>query len=301
MERNLERTRQDLAEFLRSRRERISPADAGLTATGRRRTPGLRREEVAALAGVGLSWYTWLEQGRDIRVSPAFLDNLCRVLQLDAVERRHLYLLSHQRPPAELGETWCVVPKIVNRLLADLPLRPAYVLNLRWDVLAWNPAADKVFNFSDKSSEHRNILWMLFTDKHMRSLFCPWDDQAIQMLSSFRRDHVHASKGSDVASLVHELEEISPEFKGWWSRQDIHGPCQGIRHLSIESFGNVTLEHTTLTIDVDRHLRLVYYAPLNQGTNIFDFEEWLQDEGEKNLNRLKNRKNFNSCERSRGV
>ncbi|UZE29993.1 helix-turn-helix transcriptional regulator [Pseudomonas asplenii] len=297
MERNLGRNRQDLAEFLRSRRERISPAEAGLTATGRRRTPGLRREEVAALAGVGLSWYTWLEQGRDIGVSPAFLDNLCRVLKLDAMERRHLYLLSHQRPPAEQGKTWCVVPKIVNRLLADLPLRPAYVLNLRWDVLAWNPAADKIFKFSDKSSEHRNILWMLFSDEHMRSLFCPWDDQAIQMLSSFRRDYVHASKESDVVSLVHELEKTSPEFKSWWSRQDIHGPCQGIRHLLIESFGNVTLEHTTLTIDVDRHLRLVYYAPIDQGADVLDFEEWLQGRGREKFNMLEEGDGFKACQR----
>jgi transcriptional regulator with XRE-family HTH domain len=277
MERNLERTRQDLAEFLRSRRERITLAEAGLPPTGRRRTPGLRREEVAALAGVGLSWYTWLEQGRDIGVSPAFLDNLCRVLKLDAMERKHLYLLSHQRPPAEQGKTWCTVPKIVHRLMSDLPLRPAYVLNLRWDVLAWNCAADKIFNFSDKQPEQRNILWMLFTDARMKSLFNPWDDQAIQMLSSFRRDYVHASKESDVASLVRELEEVSPEFKGWWSRQDIHGPCQGIRRLSIESFGDVTLEHTTLTVDVERHLRLVYYAPMEQGPELFEFERWLED------------------------
>ena len=275
MERNLERTRQDLAEFLRSRRERISLAEAGLPPTGRRRTPGLRREEVAALAGVGLSWYTWLEQGRDIGVSPAFLDNLCRVLKLDAVERRHLYLLSHQRPPAEQGKTWCVVPQIVHRLMADLPLRPAYVLNLRWDVLAWNPAADKIFRFSEKAPEQRNMLSMLFTDEHMKSLFRPWDDQAIQMLSSFRRDYVHASNESDVASLVRDLESASPEFKEWWSRQDIHGLCQGIRHLAIESFGDVALEHTTLTIDVERHLRLVYFAPVEHEMALFEFEKWL--------------------------
>ena len=277
MERSLERTRQDLAEFLRSRRERISLAEAGLPPTGRRRTPGLRREEVAALAGVGLSWYTWFEQGRDIGVSPVFLDNLCRVLKLDALERRHLYLLSHQRPPAEEGKTWCVVPQIVHRLMADLPLRPAYVLNLRWDVLAWNPAADKIFQFSGKTPEQRNFLSMLFTDEHTKSLFQPWDDQAIQMLSSFRRDHVHASNESDVASLVRELESVSAPFKDWWSRQDIHGPCQGIRHLAIDSFGDVSLEHTTLTIDVERHLRLVYYAPIEQGVALFEFEKWLEE------------------------
>jgi len=276
MGRTLERTRNDLAEFLRSRRERVSPEQVGLPATGRRRTPGLRREEVAALAGVGLSWYTWLEQGRDIGVSPAFLDNLCRVLKLDSMERRHLYLLTHQRPPAELGETWSTVPKVIHRLMDDLQLRPAYVLNLRWDVVAWNPAADKVFNFSDKLPEHRNMLWMLFMDERMRSLFCPWDEQAMQMLSSFRRDYVHAAKESDVADLVRDLETVSPQFKDWWSRQDINGPCQGIRYLSIQSFGEITLEHTTLTIDIDRHLRLVYYAPVpKSNTQKDEFEAWL--------------------------
>ncbi|MFJ2709312.1 helix-turn-helix transcriptional regulator [Pseudomonas sp. NPDC087346] len=278
MERNLQRTRQDLAEFLRSRRERITLAEVGLPNTGRRRTPGLRREEVAALAGVGLSWYTWFEQGRDISVSPAFLDSLCQVLKLDAMERKHLYLLSLQRPPVEQGRTWCAVPQIIHRLMTDLQLRPAYVLNLRWDVLAWNCAADKIFKFSDKAPEQRNILWMLFNDARMKSLFNPWGDQAIQMLSSFRRDYVHASKESDVSSLVRELEDSSPEFKNWWSRHDIHGPCQGIRHLSIESFGDVTLEHTTLTVDVEKHLRLVYYAPVEQGILLFEFERWLADE-----------------------
>lgn len=276
MGRTLERTRDELAAFLRSRRERISPEQAGLPTTGRRRTPGLRREEVAALAGVGLTWYTWLEQGRDIGVSPAFLDSLCRVLKLDAMERRHLYLLTYQRAPAEQAQTWCVVPMIIHRLMADMPLRPAYVLNLRWDVLAWNPAGDKVFNFADKPPEQRNLLWMLFTDEKMRSLLCPWEEQAIQMLSSFRRDFVHASAQSDVAELVRSLEKVSAEFKYWWNRQDIHGPCQGLRNFEIPSFGNISFEHATLIIDADRHLHLVYYAPSLEGAAQSKFEGWLQ-------------------------
>lgn len=280
MGRTLERTREDLSQFLRSRRERVSPEEVGLPGTGRRRTPGLRREEVAALAGVGVTWYTWFEQGRDIGVSPAFLDKLCRVLKLDAMERRHLYLLAFQRPPVEVGETWCVVPKIILRMLDDLPLRPAYVLNLRWDVLAWNPAADKLFGFSRKPLEHRNILWMLFMDEHTRSLFEPWNDQALQMLSSFRRDYVHASKESDVAELVKYLEKMAPQFQDWWNRQEIHGPCQGIRYLAVESFGELVLEHTTLTVDVDRHLRLVYYTPEATLASITRFERWLQEDVE---------------------
>ena len=276
MGRTLERVRDELAAFLRSRRERISPEQAGLPTTGRRRTPGLRREEVAALAGVGLTWYTWLEQGRDIGVSPAFLDSLCRVLKLDAIERRHLYLLTYHRAPAEQAQTWCVVPKVIHRLMADMPLRPAYVLNLRWDVLAWNAAGDKLFNFAEKPPQQRNLLWMLFTDEKMRSLLCPWEKQAIQMLSSFRRDFVHASAQSDVAELVRGLEKVSTEFKHWWNRQDIHGPCQGIRYLDIPSFGNISFEHATLTVDADRHLHLVYYAPSLESPGQSKFERWLQ-------------------------
>ena len=125
---------------------------------------------MAALAGVGLAWYTWFEQGRNISVSAGFLDNLARVLKLDAAERRHLYLLAHQRPPAEPGRTLCTVPPQLRRLMDDLPARPAYILNLRWDVVAWNAAADKVFRYSAQAPGRRNLLWMLFVDPHARGL-----------------------------------------------------------------------------------------------------------------------------------
>ena len=276
MGRTLQRTRDELAAFLRSRRERISPEQAGLPAGGRRRTPGLRREEVAALAGVGLTWYTWLEQGRDIGVSTAFLDSLCRVLKLDATERRHLYLLTYQRAPAEQAQTWCVVPPVIHRMMADMPLRPAYVLNLRWDVLAWNSAADKVFDFTARPPEQRNLLWLLFTDERMRALLCPWQEQAIQLLCTFRRGFAHASAQSDVGELVRSLEKVSAEFKGWWHRNDIHGSSHGIRHLNIESVGRVPFEQATLTIDTNRHLHLVYYAPGPQSPEQSRFEAWLQ-------------------------
>lgn len=274
--RTLERTRAELAEFLRSRRERISPEEVGLPAGSRRRTPGLRREEVAALAGVGLSWYTWLEQGRDISVSSTFLDNLSRTLKLDATERRHLFLLAHQRLPPEPGLTWCVVPPLIHRLMGDIPSRPAYVLNLRWDVLAWNAAADRVFGFSALPVDRRNLLWMLFTSPAMHELFNPWEEQALQILSSFRRDFVRATQDPDIAALVKDLEKVSPDFKAWWRQQDIHGPCQGIRHLHIEAVGQVVFEHTSLTIDEDRHLRLVYYAATEGLSQSRAFEQWLQ-------------------------
>lgn len=155
--RRLDRTRTELAEFLRSRRSRITPEEVGLQASGRRRTPGLRREEVAAMAGVGITWYTWLEQGRDIGVSSEFLDDLCKVLKLDSAERRHLYMLAQKRPPKELSQAACTVPAVIRDMLFRLPDNPAFVLNSRWDVLAWNSAGDKLFGFSDQPQGARNM------------------------------------------------------------------------------------------------------------------------------------------------
>lgn len=257
--RTMKRTREELATFLRTRRERLSPHEVGLPSGGRRRTPGLRREEVAALSGVGLTWYTWLEQGRDIGVSTAFLDNLSRVLKLDASERRHLFLLAHERPPTDPGKTWCVVPPLIHRLMDDIPQHPAYVLNLRWDVLAYNERANHLFNFEQHPPERRNLLWILFTDPALRKVFSYWDNEAPQILSSFRRDYAQASQETDIRELVDELKKVSPDFNKWWKQHDVHAPCNGTRALQIND-KTVTFEHSSLIIDADRHLRLVIYA-----------------------------------------
>ena len=273
--RTLTRARQDLAEFLRKHREKIVPEEVGLPRGRRRRTPGLRREEVAALAGVGLTWYTWLEQGRDISVSATFLDNLAKALKLDAAERRHLFLLTHQRLPSELGKTWCSVPPLIQTLMDDLPTRPAYILNLRWDVLAWNGAADKLFNFSSHVPERCNLLWLLFTDPGMRQRLSPWKAQVSQMLSSFRRDFARAAQDPSIDELVEELTKVSPEFKRVWKTQEVNAPCQGVRHLYLEELGGVAFEHTTLTVDEERHLRLVYYALKGSDAEERSFHEWV--------------------------
>lgn len=255
----LEKTRSELSEFLRTHRERLSPAEVGLPAGKRRRTPGLRREEVAALAGVGLSWYTWLEQGRQIGVSADFLDNLARVLKLDAAERRHLFLLAQERPPAEPGKTFCSVPSLVGRLLDDLSPHAAHVLNLRWDVLAYNDTAGRLFGFGDYPPERRNLLWLLFTDPALRDTLVAWEHEAPAMLASFRRDFAGARGDTDARALISELDAVSPEFKVWWRRQDVHAPCTGTRILRVDGTPTA-FEHTSLTLDGDRHLRLVIYA-----------------------------------------
>jgi len=183
---------------------------------------------------------------------------LARVLKLDAAERRHLFLLAHERPPAEPGKTWCVLPPLVRRLMHDLP-HPAYVLNLRWDVLGFNAHADQLFGFDKHLPERRNLLWMLFTDPLLIERFVGWEEQVPQMLSSFRRDFTRATQEADIHELVNELEQVSPEFKTWWRKHDVHAACNGVRKLIIDSKVEL-FEHTSLTIDEDRHLRLVIYA-----------------------------------------
>ncbi|HHQ6582450.1 TPA: helix-turn-helix transcriptional regulator [Serratia fonticola] len=258
--RTLNRTRQELADFLRMKREKLSPQAVGLPSGTRRRTPGLRREEVAALAGVGLTWYTWLEQGREINASVEFLEDLARVLKLDATERYHLFLLAHQRPPVVAGHQWCQVTPLVRRLLDDLTLRPAYVMNLSWDIIAWNPAADRLFAIAERQPEQCNMLWMLFADPELNQRLMGWQEQAPQILASFRRDYARAPQDATMLQRIQALSDVSPQFRQLWQQHDIHGRCQGQRTFLVAGAGEVTFEHASFIVDEDNHLRLVMYS-----------------------------------------
>ena len=262
LDNRLERSRAELADFLRRRRESLSPLEVGLPAGKRRRTPGLRREEVAALAGVGISWYTWLEQGRAIKVSTGFLDNVSRVLKLDEIERHHLFLLAHQRPPTMAGQTWCELPKLVRQLLDDLTLRPSYVLNLRWDVIGWNDAAERLFEFEQRDPAERNMLWILFGDNQLNSRIVEWSVQAPQVLASFRRDFALTPEDETMIALIETLEQVSPSFRTLWNQHDVHGRCEGRRSFMIEGQGPVTFDHSSFIVDEEKHLRLVFYAAI---------------------------------------
>lgn len=260
LDNRLDRTRAELANFLKRRREGLSPLDVGLPIGKRRRTPGLRREEVAALAGVGITWYTWLEQGRAIKVSTAFLDNVSRVLKLDETERRHLFLLAHKRPPAMAGQTWCELSPLIRQLLDDLTLRPSYVLNLRWDVIGWNDAAERLFGFGERIPGERNMLWMMFSDDRLNSRIVEWAAQAPQILASFRRDFAQAPEDESMIALVEALEHVSPSFRKLWNQHDVHGRCEGRRTFLIAGQKPETFNHTSFIVDEEKHLRLVFYA-----------------------------------------
>lgn len=256
----LERTRTELAEFLKAKRSHSSPLSLGLPQTTRRRTPGLRREEVAAMAGVGVTWYTWLEQGRDINVSSHFLDRVSRVLNLDEVERRHLFLLAQKRPPVLCEKTSYQVSSLIRLLLDDLKIRPAYVFNLRWDVIAWNAAAQHVFAFEGQRPDELNMLWMLFADDRLNRRIADWNNQAPLFVASFRRDFAQAPEDEDMLNLVDRLEEKSDLFRSLWRSQSVQGRCQGRRSFDVKGVGLVEFEHSTLVVSAEDHLRLALYA-----------------------------------------
>lgn len=253
--------RRELAEFLKSRRARLSPADVGLHAGARRRTPGLRREEVAQLAGVGVTWYTWFEQGREIQVSAHFLENLARGLRLDATERDHLFALAHHRPAPLVPQCSTVSPTL-QHMIETLP-NPAYVKTLRWDLAAWNRSMITLFgDFGLIPSERRNILWLLFTDQLYRRLFVDWETDARRVIAKFRLDFGRSGNDPAFVALIRELDDTSPEFHRWWPLQDVNGFGEGLKRIRHAQLGEIEFEHNALTVENAPDLRLVIYTPV---------------------------------------
>lgn len=254
----LERTQSDITEFMLRHRRKLTPADVGLPSSGRRRTQGLRREEVAALAGVGLTWYTWFEQGRDIKVSERFLLNIAHALKLDDAECCHLFLLAHRRaPPAEAYQELSISPR-VQSLLDDLS-RPSYVVNLRWDVLGWNAQADELLQFSSRETPERNLLRMIFTAPDLRRRLPDWEQDASRMLAQFRCDLAVAPGDPIMQTLIDELSRLSPDFRRWWEASNMDGYNRGISSLlDIDGTQHIYV-HEVLTVDEHRHLRMIIY------------------------------------------
>lgn len=260
---NLERVdhRRPLADFVRALRERTRPEDVGLPAGPRRRTPGLRREEVAHLAGVGITWYTWFEQGRDIRVSVDFLERLCRGFRLDGVQRNHLYTLAQDRPPPHPPLRHGDVSSAVRAVLAALP-HPAYIRTPRWDVVAWNDTAAALFgDYGALPPEDRNVLKLVFTVPAYRELMVDWEGDARRLLNKFRLDHGRAQRDPTFEALVQEMLRRSPEFRQWWPRQDLWGMAEGYKRLRHPGIGEIGLAHTSFSLESAPDLRLVAYPP----------------------------------------
>jgi len=257
------RRQDELAEFLRSRRARLSPADVGLPPGLRRRTPGLRREEVAELAGIGTTWYTWLEQGRDIRVSADVLDNLARALRLAPDERAHLFRVAYRQPPPRPLEPREEAPPAAHRLLATLGAAPAYITGRRWDLLAWNAAAAAVFgDFGALPDDERNLVRLIFTNGEMRRRFVNWEGTAQGVIALFRADRGRYADDPWFAEVIDDLWRASPEFGRWWPRHEVRERSQRRKEVEHPVVGRLALEPTTLQMVGSPDLKLVVYAPL---------------------------------------
>ncbi|EJC81233.1 hypothetical protein Rleg4DRAFT_2908 [Rhizobium leguminosarum bv. trifolii WSM2297] len=258
-----EARRREFAAFLRSRRERLSPAEVGLPEGFRRRTPGLRREELAMLAGVGTTWYTWLEQGRDIRPSAQVLNALAGALRLDEAERQHLFTLNNRQTPQAAPSTPEHVDEPLQRMLANLTQQPAYVLGRRWDVLAWNPAAEVLFGGYDTlDRDERNIMHRLFADPAHRRLLVDWESVARVSLAMFRADSARYAGDPDFERLIALLKQANGEFREWWQRHEIISPLSGVKRIDHPIKGRMSFEHTGLTLTSQPDMKLIVYTPL---------------------------------------
>lgn len=260
--------RREAGDFLRSRRERLTPPDVGLPNGVRRRTPGLRREEVAILADVGTTWYTWLEQGRDVRPSSEVLSALAGALRLDPIERRHLFVL-HDRPAPELRP---VGPERVDaplrRMLDSLTSQPAYVLGRRWDVLAWNRAAEIVYGpYGRLEGDERNALHLVFVDPDHRRLLVDWEAVARASLAMFRADCARYAGNPDFERLVARLTRLSPEFARWWPKREVARPLAGQKRIDHPTAGRMLFEYSSLGVGDPPDMKLIVFTPLeDEGT-----------------------------------
>lgn len=258
-----EQRRQELADFLRTRRVRLSPEQVGLVGGGRRRTPGLRREEVAQIANVGVSWYTLLEQGRAIHPSIEVLQGIADALQLTPDERQHFFLLTDQQYRDDTHVSNEEVSPALRRVLDALDPIPAYVMGRRWDYLAWNTAAEHIFLPSKLLPPYEyNAVWRVFTDSEIIVRHPEWEQVAQRVLAEFRADSVRFADDEWFKRLIADLQRISPEFRAWWPRHDVRGRSDARKDIEHPLVGRMMFEHTTLQVPTAPELKVMIYTPL---------------------------------------
>ncbi|MCX4971806.1 helix-turn-helix transcriptional regulator [Streptomyces sp. NBC_00620] len=229
--------RQELAAFLRSRRERVTPDEVGLPGTGRRRTPGLRREELALLAGISATWYTYLEQGREIRASEQVFESLASVLRLNRHERGHLLQLAGHAPPAEAEASEPLTPEVAAVPLLLQP-HPAYIIDGNYDVLSHNQAADQLFpNLITEDDSPANFVRWVFLEPVARDVLVDWEPEARGLLARLRTLAGRHPTDPRYTRLIEELHEGSPQARAWWAQYEVqprHSGRKRLRHPGLE-------------------------------------------------------------------
>jgi transcriptional regulator with XRE-family HTH domain len=250
-----------LGSYLKDRRTKLDPAAFGLSAA-RRRTPGLRREEVAQRAYISPTWYTWLEHGRGGAPSADVLDRIARALMLTDVEREHLFLLGLGRPPEVRYRAVDGITPRLQRVLDALEPSPALIRTATWDVVAWNRAATLMLaDYGSMPPKQRNVLRFIFLDPRVRAAQYDWESVARLVVASFRVDAARAGAASEVEPLVEELCRLSPEFEVMWRDNDVRSHGEGVKHIRHPLLGPLALEYSVFAVDGRSDLSMVVYNP----------------------------------------
>ena len=251
-----------LGAYLKDRRARLDPASLGLSGP-RRRTPGLRREEVAQRANISPAWYTWLEQGRGGAPSADVLDRLARGLMLTETEREHLFMLGLGHPPQVRYRAAQGVTPRLQRLLDTLEVSPAIIKTATWDVLAWNRAAAAVLtDYGALPPAERNILRLVFQKPRIRTAQEDWQAMARHVVGAFRADAARAGAVAEIDRLVEELCRTSADFAALWREHDVRNHGEGIKRLHHPAMGVITLEYSGFAIDGRPDLGMIVYNPV---------------------------------------
>ncbi|GAA4999018.1 helix-turn-helix transcriptional regulator [Streptomyces siamensis] len=273
--------RRELRDFLMSRRAKVSPGQAGLPDGGaRRRTPGLRREEVAVLAGVGASWYQWLEQGRDISVSPQVLDSVARVLLLSGAERRHLYVLAGLNPPApETAPENRDMCDGLRRLIDTWMPYPAHIMDAYYNCVMYNDAAAMVLGMRPENTQ--NCIVDFFTDPLYRGQSRSWETNARTVVAQFRASCAAAPDDEGFQELLARLKEASTEFAGLWEERDIEDAGQIRKELDHPLVGLLSVESTAMKVPARPDLTIVLHTPLPEANTAAKLEWLASPEGRR--------------------
>jgi transcriptional regulator with XRE-family HTH domain len=276
----------ELGDFLRTRRARLTPEEVGLPKGTRRKTPGLRRAEVAQLVGVSVDWYTWLEQGRSITPSTQVLERLVQALRLDANERTHLFLLAQQQAPLALVLETEIVSPALQHFLDQFGTRPAFISGRRWDVLAWNDAGCAVFGDYRRMTapRERNTIWGIFTNPVSRQFVVNWEEDARQLLAQFRSSCGRYPGDAQLMELIHDLQLHSPEFRAWWPDHEVRSGQEGRKTLNHPQVGSLLFERLTFQVFDTPDLKITVYTPLEEADTPRKvdllLEQWYQQEGQ---------------------
>src|SRR6059036_2661663 len=253
-----------LGTYLRDRRMKLDPAALGFPSE-RRRTPGLRREEVAQRANISPTWYTWLEQGRGGAPSADVLNRIAGALMLTDVEREHLFLLGLGRPPEVRYKAAEGVTPRLQRLLDALEVSPALIKTATWDVVAWNRAAAAVLtDYGQLAPGQRNILRLIFGDPRVRAAQHDWESVARFVVGAFRADAARAGAVSEVGQLVDELCRLSPEFEALWRDNDVGAHGEGVKRLNHPIIGTIQMEYSAFAVDGRPDLGMLVYNPVTR-------------------------------------